>query len=351
MQQRRRPSPARSICANSTAPTSATPIAPPIARDSEIVAVATPSASRPAASCTVTCVGGITMPRPAPTSTVSAMTTGVGALATDSGEPEERDRRERQPDLREDVDAARVRDEPSRDRGGDDLRQRDRQQQRARRADAHAAPELQVQRHVEDHREQRAAEAHHDGVGPRDRRHLEEMDRDHRIVVAALPSRRARRSRQRRRRAAPHIGHDSHAKRWPPDDSANRNVAVRGAEQQRADDVGSKRARRARGIGACGTRNASAAASNAERHVDEEHRAPAEVLGEIGAKHRSGRAGQCEHRREIAGEAAALARRYVLADQRLRQRHEAAAAQSLQRAEQHQPQEVRRERAGDRRTA
>ena len=51
-------------------------------RDSEIDAVATPRDSRPAASWTLTCVGGITMPRPTPTSTVMPSTAMVGALLT-----------------------------------------------------------------------------------------------------------------------------------------------------------------------------------------------------------------------------------------------------------------------------
>ena len=71
------------------------------------------------------------------------------------------------------------------------------------------------------------------------------------------------------------------------------------------------------------------------------------MLGEIRAEHRPGGAGEREHRREVAGKPSAFARRHVFADQRLRQRHEAAAAQSLQRAEHDEPKEIGRQCAGD----
>ena len=60
-----------------------------------------------------------------------------------------------------------------------------------------------------------------------------------------------------------------------------------------------------------------------------ENRAPADVLGKVGAEHRARRARQREDGGEVAGKPAALARRHVLADQCLRQRHQAAAAQPL----------------------
>ena len=70
----------------------------------------------------------------------------------------------------------------------------------------------------------------------------------------------------------------------------------------------------------------------AQRQVDEEDRAPAEVLGEKPADDGSEGGGGDRDARKVALEARPLARRDGLADQRLRQRHEAAAAQTLQHA-------------------
>ena len=69
-----------------------------------------------------------------------------------------------------------------------------------------------------------------------------------------------------------------------------------------------------------------------QRQIDEEDRAPAEVLGEQAADHRPEGGGGDGDAGEIALVAGALARRDGLADQRLRQRHQAAAAQPLQDA-------------------
>ena len=88
---------------------------------------------------------------------------------------------------------------------------------------------------------------------------------------------------------------------------------------------------------------------NAKRQVDGEHRAPAEMLGQVGAHDRAGRAGQREQHGEVARETAALTRRHVLADHRLRERHQPTAAQALQRARRDQCKQGRRQRAGQRR--
>ncbi len=86
-----------------------------------------------------------------------------------------------------------------------------------------------------------------------------------------------------------------------------------------------------------------------QRQVDDENSAPADVLGQIGPEHRSGRARQRKHGGEVAREAAPLARRDVLADQRLRQRHQASTAQSLQRPRRDQRQQRRGQRTRHRR--
>ena len=82
-----------------------------------------------------------------------------------------------------------------------------------------------------------------------------------------------------------------------------------------------------------------------ERQVDEEDRLPAERLGEIAAGHRAKRAGRDRNAGEITLIFAALARRDGLADQRLRQRHQAAAAETLQHAGGGEEFDIGRERA------
>ena len=69
-----------------------------------------------------------------------------------------------------------------------------------------------------------------------------------------------------------------------------------------------------------------------ERQVGEEQPAPAPVRHHQAADHRPADARAGEDQREVALEADALARRHQLADQRLRQRHQPAAAQPLQHA-------------------
>ena len=87
---------------------------------------------------------------------------------------------------------------------------------------------------------------------------------------------------------------------------------------------------------------------DAERQVDPEDQRPVELLGEEAAEHRAADRGHREHRADIALVAAALARRDDVGDDGLRQRHQAAAAEALQRAAEHQGGHRRRQRAGDR---
>ena len=68
----------------------------------------------------------------------------------------------------------------------------------------------------------------------------------------------------------------------------------------------------------------------AERQVDEEDAAPAEGVRQISADHRAEYAGRHHHGGEVALVAGPLARRHALADQRLRERHQPAAAETLQ---------------------
>ena len=88
--------------------------------------------------------------------------------------------------------------------------------------------------------------------------------------------------------------------------------------------------------------------AKADRHIDQEYRLPAEVLGEKAAGDRTERIGADRDRREIALIARALARRNRFADQSLRQGHQAAAAQALQNARQRQQFDGRRHRAQQR---
>ncbi len=67
---------------NSTAPTIATPSAPPIERDTDTEATAEASDALPPALCTMICVGGMVVPSPAPASSVNTSTTEVGAKVT-----------------------------------------------------------------------------------------------------------------------------------------------------------------------------------------------------------------------------------------------------------------------------
>ena len=69
-----------------------------------------------------------------------------------------------------------------------------------------------------------------------------------------------------------------------------------------------------------------------ERQVGEEQPPPAHVRHDDAAEHRPADARGGEHGGEVALETRALARRHELADERLRQHHQPAAAQSLEHA-------------------
>ncbi len=86
----------------------------------------------------------------------------------------------------------------------------------------------------------------------------------------------------------------------------------------------------------------------ADRHVDEEDRAPAEMAGQVAARDRTEGVGADRDGREIALITRALARRDRLSHQSLGQRHEAAAAQALQHARECEEADGRRRGAGDR---
>ena len=68
---------------------------------------------------------------------------------------------------------------------------------------------------------------------------------------------------------------------------------------------------------------------DAQRHVDVEDPAPRQVLGEEAAQQRPGDAGQAPHTGEVARVATTFARRDDVADDRERQRHQAAGAEPL----------------------
>lgn len=71
----------------------------------------------------------------------------------------------------------------------------------------------------------------------------------------------------------------------------------------------------------------------ADRDVDVEHPAPAEVVGEEAADERAAHEGGRHHDGHHGLDPAALARRHQFTDDRLRADHQSAAAESLQRAE------------------
>ena len=86
----------------------------------------------------------------------------------------------------------------------------------------------------------------------------------------------------------------------------------------------------------------------AERQVDEEQPAPAGMVDDQAADDRAADAGQREDHREVGLVARPLPRRHDFADERLRQRHQAAAAEPLQDPRGDQQAERRRQAAGER---
>ncbi len=98
--------------------------------------------------------------------------------------------------------------------------------------------------------------------------------------------------------------------------------------------------------GRFGSRNASSTAIAPSGRLIRNTDVPAEMLGQPPARHRPERGRHHERAGQIALVARALARRHDLAHQRLRQRHQPAAARPLQHAGRDQRQHGRRERAG-----
>jgi hypothetical protein len=114
------------------------------------------------------------------------------------------------------------------------------------------------------------------------------------------------------------------AARWP-----------RSGEQQHAGRVVGRVAA-ADGCGFAATRHAPRR-QQAQRQVGQEQPAPVAVVDDEAADHRPADAGDREHGREVALVARPLPGRHQLADERLRQHHQAAAAQALQHARGDQP--------------
>ena len=85
-----------------------------------------------------------------------------------------------------------------------------------------------------------------------------------------------------------------------------------------------------------------------ERHVEPKNHRPVQMLGDDAAEHRAGGAGDDPDRTGIGLVIAALARRHRVGDDRLGQRHDAAAADALQAAAEDQHQHARRGGAGGR---
>ncbi len=87
---------------------------------------------------------------------------------------------------------------------------------------------------------------------------------------------------------------------------------------------------------------------DAQRHVDPEHPAPGQVLGQPAAQYRPRHAGQGIHAAEIALITASFARGHEVADDRLAHRYHAACADALQHSGQHQLRHVLSQRTADR---
>ncbi len=85
-----------------------------------------------------------------------------------------------------------------------------------------------------------------------------------------------------------------------------------------------------------------------DRNIDQENRRPTEMLGQIAAGHRPEGIGANRDGGEIALVARPLARRDRLPDQRLRQRHQPAAAKTLQQTGERQQFDRRRDGAQQR---
>ena len=291
------------------------------------------------------CVGGIVVPSPAPASSVSASTTEVGAKVTVAASATNASVDTASPRFGYAVSLpvrAMARPVKVDDAASD---KRDRQQQQAGGPDTDTAAELQIERQIEHRPEQGRRETDDHQVGAPDHRRGEQAHRDHRVGRAHFPGHERGQAGERQRE------HQVEAPIEPAKTIAGRGERKQqrqsaGTEQDDARDVGAKARARRRPL----RRNAQREhrGDHAQRQVDEEYRAPAQILGQQGTEQRAERARGRKHGREVALELCALARRHVLADQRLRQRHQAAAAQALHGARNDQRQQRRGEGAGER---
>ena len=221
----------------------------------------------------------------------------------------------------------------------------DRQQQESRELRAHAMAELQVDRQEKHHREEaRRKEQHHHG-----------RERDGALVQQV--------DRQERRRMAPLVPHERAQASHRGDDECQalgrgqrEAMAHRGEPEERAhradgeEDMARHVRLRRRTLVRHAARQLQQAprGDRGERQVGEEQPPPAHVRHDDAAEHRPADARGGEHGGEVALEARALARRHQLADQRLRQHHQPAAAESLQHPRGHELRQRLRHAAGDR---
>ena len=222
---------------------------------------------------------------------------------------------------------------------------RDRQQQHARVLRAHVMADLQVDRQEEDHREEARGEERHRDGGDGDGALAQQIDRQERGRMAPLvPHQRAERDRRR--------GDEREARaRGPGEAMAHGGEPVERAhradrEEHVSRQVGLRLPRCVRHA----ARQLSQAPrrEDGERHVGEEEPAPARMRDDDAADHRPGDARGGEHGGEVGLEARALARRHELADQRLGEHHQPAAAESLQHARGDELRQRLRGAAGDR---
>ena len=194
-----------------------------------------------------------------------------------------------------------------------------------------AAHHLQIDRQEGDQRDQRGAVAGGERVAAPDRRLAQQGDRDERRGRAHLLAHQQHAAATMPTASRPPASGSADSSMCCACSSASSVAVDEQREQQQPERVGpSSSARPAtRFSQPAGERRR---AMQPDRHVDQEDRLPAEMLGEIAAGDRAEGVGAHRDRGEIALVARALARRDRLADQRLRQRHQPAAAEALQHA-------------------
>ena len=160
-------------------------------------------------------------------------------------------------------------------------------------------------------------------------------------VAALVPVERRERSRGRDDSSA-RLGGELQAKRCPPEVSQN---SVADARRRRTAHGPARRRLLPRGCRSPGRQPAQPPGrERGERQIGEEQPAPAEMRHDEPADHRPADARGGEHQREIALEPDALDRRHQLADERLRQHHQPAAAESLEHARRDELRQGLRER-------